>query len=69
MIEAALVLAIYLAYEFTPKRWRSNINWYFWALAFGGALIFGTYSLIKTGVLPEPATGLFALPVHVSWLQ
>ena len=66
MIEAALILALYLAYEFTPRRWRSNINWYFWALAFGGALLVGTYSLLTSGVLQEPATGLLVLPVRFS---
>lgn len=55
MPEAALVMAIYFIYELTPKRWRSNINWTFWALAMGSAFAFGIYSLLTFGVLQEPS--------------
>jgi multisubunit Na+/H+ antiporter MnhB subunit len=57
VIEAFTVLAGYFIYELTPRRWRSNINWWFWVIAIGLAVAFAGWSLLTTGVLPEPAEG------------
>lgn len=57
MIEAFTVLAGYFIYEFTPRRWRANINWWFWVFAIFAAVAFAGISLVTTGTLPEPATG------------
>ena len=57
MTEAFVVLAAYFVYELTPRRWRSNINWWFWVVAITLAVVFAGASLLTTGALPEPATG------------
>lgn len=57
MIEAFTVLAAYCVYEFTPRRWRAGINWWFWVAAITLAVVFAGMSLIMTGTLPEPAAG------------
>lgn len=55
MIEAFTILAGYIIYEVTPRRWRSSINWWFWVAAILLAVIFAGWSLITTGTFPEPS--------------
>lgn len=69
MTAALTVLAAYLAYVATPRAVRAKVGWYFWALAFGGALLFSAYSLLKHGTLQEPATGQAAAPTRLSALR
>lgn len=69
MTAALVVLVLYLAYLATPRTVRNAIAWQFWAVAIGGALLFAAWSLLKTGSLPEPATGQSASPTRLSALR